>query len=91
MRLPDWLYHSRVQDGIRIRRWGSRQTGSPGLGFYFRGMTEHVLFGTRGKLGIPAGLRRSNVITAARGKHSAKPGAFMDLVESVRFHVARCS
>jgi N6-adenosine-specific RNA methylase IME4 len=27
--------------------------GAPGMGWYFRGDTEHVLFGVRGKLGIP--------------------------------------
>lgn len=59
------------------------KTGPPGLGFYFRGNTEHVLFGTRGGLAIPAAMRESNVIVAPRGKHSVKPGAFYDLVERV--------
>lgn len=59
------------------------KTGAPGLGFYFRGMTEHVIFATRGKLGIEPAIRESNVLTAARGRHSAKPDAFYDLVERV--------
>jgi N6-adenosine-specific RNA methylase IME4 len=59
------------------------KTGAPGLGFYFRGHTEHVLFGVRGGLGIPAPLRESNVIVAPRARHSQKPGAFYDLVERV--------
>jgi N6-adenosine-specific RNA methylase IME4 len=59
------------------------KTGPPGMGFYFRGGTEHVLFGTRGKLGIPAALRESNIITAPRRGHSEKPDAFYDLVERV--------
>ncbi len=68
-------------DYITLLTWV--KTGAPGLGWYFRGATEHVIFATRGKLGIPSGLRESNVITAPRGRHSAKPGAFYDLVERV--------
>ncbi len=74
-----------------IRRWGFEpktiltwvKTGSPGMGFFFRGMTEHVIFATRGDAQIPANLREVNVFTAARGEHSAKPDCFMDMVERV--------
>lgn len=54
-----------------------------GIGYYFRGDTEHVLFGTRGKAPIPASLRESNVFTAPRAGHSAKPDCFYDLVERI--------
>lgn len=54
-----------------------------GMGWFFRGATEHVLFGTRGGYGIPAALRRPNVIYAQRGRHSEKPDEFYELVESV--------
>lgn len=51
-----------------------------GMGNYFRSSTEHVLFGVRGKLAIQnRGL--TNWFNAPRGKHSAKPGSFYDLVE----------
>lgn len=59
------------------------KSGPPGMGFYFRGHTEHVLFGRRGSAGIPAHLRESNVIESPRRGHSEKPGAFYDLVERV--------
>ena len=59
------------------------KTGAPGLGFYFRGMTEHVLFATRGGLGIEPARRETNVITAPRGRHSAKPTEFYEKVERV--------
>lgn len=59
------------------------KTGAPGMGFHFRGHTEHCLFGSRGGLKIPSERRRSNVITAPRREHSAKPDAFYDLVEQV--------
>ena len=54
-----------------------------GIGWYFRGDTEHVLFGTRGRAPISAELRESNVFTAPRRGHSAKPDCFYDLVERV--------
>lgn len=52
-----------------------------GLGNYFRGATEHVLFAVRGRLPT---LSRSTVnwFEARRGRHSAKPDTFYDLVET---------
>lgn len=57
--------------------------GAGGMGWYFRGQTEHVLYATRGKAGIPADKREPNVFSAPRGRHSEKPAAFGDLVERV--------
>lgn len=57
--------------------------GGGGMGWYFRGQTEHAVFAQRGMLGIPADRREPNVVTAKRGGHSAKPPAFYDLVERV--------
>lgn len=57
--------------------------GRGGTGWYFRGQTEHVIFGVRGSLGIPPALREPNVIHAKRSRHSAKPQEFYDLVERV--------
>jgi N6-adenosine-specific RNA methylase IME4 len=54
-----------------------------GMGWFFRGATEHVLFGVRGHRPIPASLRQPNVILAKRGEHSEKPDEFYSLVESV--------
>lgn len=59
------------------------KTGALGMGFYFRGETEHVLFGVRGRLPIPVGDRRKNVFTAPKTGHSRKPTHFFDLVERV--------
>jgi len=74
-----------------VEGWGFRyitlltwvKTGPPGMGFAFRGHTEHAIYAVRGKLSIPAERRESNVVTAPRGGHSQKPGAFLDLVERV--------
>lgn len=63
-----------------------RQEGRPtagGMGWYFRGCTEHVLYAVRGKASIPAERREPNVLLAPRLGHSEKPEAFMDLVERV--------
>lgn len=62
------------------------KAGSPmggGMGWYFRGCTEHVLYATRGKASIPPHKRLPNVILAPRGRHSAKPIEFVRLVEAV--------
>lgn len=51
-------------------------------GYYFRGATEHVVFGVRGSLplqtkeGMPTGYLWPRI-----GAHSVKPAAFFDLVE----------
>lgn len=52
-----------------------------GMGNYYRGQTEHILFGVRGSLPL---LRRDRgtCFTAPRpGRHSGKPDAFYELVE----------
>ena len=64
----------------------STKAGAPdrgGLGWYFRGATEHVLFAQRGNLGIPAALREPNIFLSPRGPHSAKPECLQDTIERV--------
>lgn len=64
---------------ITMLTW--HKLGAPGLGWYYRGDTEHVLFGTKGKLGIPTALRRSNFFEAPKRRHSEKPNLFFKIVE----------
>lgn len=74
-----------------LRAWGFRyatmltwhKLGAPGMGWYFRGDTEHVLFGVRGKAPIDPALRESNHFAASRHGHSVKPDRFYELVERV--------
>lgn len=54
-----------------------------GMGWFFRGDTEHVIFAVRGNASIPAAVRQSNVFFAPAGAHSTKPDLFMDRVEAV--------
>lgn len=51
-----------------------------GMGNYFRVSTELVLFGIKGGMRT-RDMGTMNYFEAKRGKHSAKPGVFFDLVE----------
>lgn len=74
-----------------LRGWGFRyvtmltwhKIPGLGMGFYFRGDTEHVLFGVRGDLPIASDLRVSNHFAAKKGRHSEKPDRFYEIVERV--------
>jgi N6-adenosine-specific RNA methylase IME4 len=86
-----WITNRSLPKGFALmERWGFRYITaltwckpSIGMGNYFRGSTEHVLFGVRGS----QQLKRKDVGTwfqAPRGPngHSSKPGDFYPLVES---------
>ena len=85
-----WITNRSLPKGFElIERWGFRYITlltwcKPhiGMGNYFRGSSEHVMFAVKGSLP----LLRSDVGTwfaAPRpGKHSAKPEAFYELVQS---------
>ncbi len=85
-----WITNRSLPKGARLMEaWGFRYVTcltwckpSIGMGNYFRGSTEHVLFGVRGSQSI----QRKDVGTwfaAPRpGRHSAKPPEFQELVES---------
>lgn len=66
---------------VTLLTW--HKLGAPGMGFYFRGDTEHVIFGVRGRAPIPPASRLSNHIAAHRGRHSEKPDRFYEIVEQV--------
>ncbi len=101
------LYGERDDDSITphdlIKAWGfSYKTCLTwvktrfGMGSYFRGCTEHILFATRGDLRIAPSMRKSNVFECGDdeeegaafrapggpGGHSSKPDVFYDLVEA---------
>ena len=86
-----WITNRSLPKGFQLlERWGFRYITALtwvkphfGMGNYFRGQTEHVLFGVKGS----QALKRKDVGTvfhAARGPagHSSKPAEFYDLVET---------
>jgi len=86
-----WITNRSLPKGFALlEKWGFRYItaltwAKPhfGMGNYFRGQTEHILFGVKGS----QPLKRKDVGTlfeAARGKggHSSKPPEFYNLVES---------
>ena len=60
------------------------KSGPKGLGQYFRGQHEHLLFGTRGRgFSVKTDLKTlGSVIHAPRGKHSHKPAEAYELIEA---------
>ena len=64
-----------------------RKDGGPdrrGVGFYFRNVTEMILFGVRGKNArtLQPGRSQANIITSRKREHSRKPDEQYDIIES---------
>lgn len=59
------------------------ETQQLGMGMFFRNTTEQVIFAYRGKRGKPGLGNAPTMFTAPRGRHSEKPQAFYDMVESM--------
>lgn len=92
-----WVPNALVLEGLEVMRaWGftyktnlvwykTRRDGGPdgrGVGFYFRNVTELVLFGTRGNLRTLApGRRQVNVVVSQKREHSRKPDELYDIIE----------
>lgn len=73
-----------------VEAWGFTPMGlltwckpGPGMGYYIRNNTEHVIFATRGKPMVPTTALMSSWHQWPRQEHSVKPPAFLDLVEQV--------
>lgn len=64
-----------------------RKDGGPDgrrVGFYFRNVTEVVLFGVRGKNArtLPPGRRQVNFLATQKREHSRKPDEMYNIIES---------
>jgi len=93
-----WVPNALLAEGLEVmRRWGFtyksnivwykvRKDGGPdgrGVGFYFRNVTELVLFGVRGSMRtLEAGRRQVNLISTQKREHSRKPDEIFDVIES---------
>ena len=66
----------------KIRKDGG--SDGRGVGFYFRNVTEMILFGVRGKNArtLAPGRRQVNLIASRKKEHSRKPDALYDLIEA---------
>lgn len=93
-----WIPNALIHDGLAtMERWGFtyksmviwhkiRKDGGPdgrGVGFYFRNVTEVVLFGIRGGLRtLPPGRRQVNFVATRKREHSRKPEEMYDIIET---------
>ena len=93
-----WVPNALLPEGIEVMQsWGFtyktnlvwykvRQDGGPdrrGVGFYFRNVTELVLFGVRGNLRTLApGRRQENIVISRKQEHSRKPDALYTVIEA---------
>lgn len=92
-----WIPNALISEGLEVmKRWGFtyktnivwhkiRKDGGPdgrGVGFYFRNVTELVLFGTRGNLRTLApGRKQVNIILSRKREHSRKPDELYPIIE----------
>jgi N6-adenosine-specific RNA methylase IME4 len=93
-----WTPNALVPDALRVlEEWGfgyktmliwhkvRRDGGSDGrgVGFYFRNVTEPVLFGVRGHLRTLApGRRQVNLLATRKREHSRKPDELYPIIEA---------
>jgi len=93
-----WVPNALLPDGLRVMAaWGfeyksnivwhklRKDGGSDGrgVGFYFRNVTELLLFGIRGKNArtLPPGRRQVNYLGTRKREHSRKPDEQYNLIE----------
>lgn len=94
-----WVPNALLPEGIEVMRaWGfayktniiwhkiRKDGGSDGrgVGFYFRNVTELVLFGIRGKNArtLSAGRRQVNYLASRKREHSRKPDELYPIIEA---------
>ena len=94
-----WVPNALLAEGLKVvERWGFtyktnlvwykvRKDGGPdrrGVGFYFRNVTEMLLFGVRGRNArtLQPGRSQENIITSRKREHSRKPDEQYDIIES---------
>lgn len=93
-----WVPNALLQEGLQVMQaWGFtyksnlvwykvRRDGGPdgrGVGFYFRNVTELLLFGVRGGMRtLPPGRTQVNLLATRKREHSRKPDEIYDLIEA---------
>lgn len=93
-----WVPNALLKEGLALmEQWGYtyktnliwfkvRKDGGPdgrGVGFYFRNVTEVVLFGVKGGLRtLKPGRTQTNIIVSMKRGHSTKPSELYSIIES---------
>lgn len=93
-----WVPNALLMEGLQVMKaWGFtykanvvwfkvRKDGGPdgrGVGFYFRNVTELVLFGVRGSMRtLQAGRTQVNMLATRKREHSRKPDEIYDIIEA---------
>lgn len=97
-----WVPNALLPEGLKVmEHWGFsyksnlvwykvRKDGGPdrrGVGFYFRNVTEVLLFGVRGKNArtLAPGRSQENILVTQKREHSRKPDEQYDLIERCSF------
>lgn len=92
-----WVTNNYLPSGLQVMEaWGFRYITTItwvkdriGLGQYFRGITEHCLFGVKGKLPykVEDGKRQQGktVLFEKKSKHSVKPAGMRVMIERVSY------
>lgn len=97
-----WVPNALLPEGLKVmEHWGFqyksnliwykvRKDGGPdrrGVGFYFRNVTEMLLFGVRGKNArtLAPGRSQENVLVTQKREHSRKPDEQYELIEKCSF------
>jgi N6-adenosine-specific RNA methylase IME4 len=99
MHLYLWCPNALLPDGLAVMAaWGFtyktyltwykiRKDGGPdgrGVGFYFRNVTELILFGVRGRNArtLAPGRRQVNLLATRKREHSRKPAEIYPIIEA---------
>lgn len=96
-----WVPNALIAEGLAVMKaWGFtykanivwhkiRKDGGPdgrGVGFYFRNVTELVLFGTRGKIRTAKpGRTQVNFLATRKREHSRKPEELYKIIQSCSY------
>ena len=93
-----WVPNALLAEGLEtMKKWGFtyktniiwskiRKDGGPdgrGVGFYFRNVTEVILFGIKGRMRtLKPGRSQVNIISSRKREHSRKPDELYPIIES---------
>ena len=89
-----WVTNPFINEGLQIcKSWGfeyktlitwikTYKDGTPemGMGYYFRGCTEHIIFGVKGKMKIKNKITRNMFYAVNSRNHSQKPSCVKDMI-----------